>query len=403
MFDEYPRPPYPKTREQADLIDSIRPLLAGFEQRAPLHDREGSFPVENFTELREAGYFGAVVPKEYGGGGHGMIAIVLTQNMIARADASTAYAAGMHMMAVGSEAASRTWPESLRARIFKDAVENGALINQIASEPEMGSPQGGGKPATTMTPDGDARWRINGHKTYATLAPVLDYFLTYVSVEDGSDERARVAIHRDQPGIRVEETWDSMGLRATGSHDVYFENVPVTDADVMFRHPAGTSGRFAEQIASKRPPGGAGWFALLVSAAALGTAEAARDYCVEFARTRTPGGLNEPIGKLPVVREQVGRIEIELAAARALLFETAEEWDATETPLLGPKVAATKIFVVNQAIEAVDRCMRLVGGQSLQRSEPLERYYRDVRAPLHNPPIETRGLDMVAAAVLDTE
>ena len=79
---------------------------------------------------------------------------------------------------------------------------------------------------------------------------------------------------------------------------------------------------------------------------ALGTAEAARDYCVEFARTRTPGGLSEPIGKLPVVREQVGRIEIDLAAARALLFETAEEWDETETSLLGPKVAATKIAKV---------------------------------------------------------
>ncbi len=403
MHDEYPRPPYPKTREQADLLESIRPLLAGFEERAVLHDREGSFPIENFTALRNVGYFGAVVPKEYGGGGHGMMAIVMTQNMIARADATPAYAAGMHMMSVGREAASRTWPESLRARIFKDTAENGALINQIASEPEMGSPQGGGKPATTMTPDGDARWRINGHKTYATLAPVLDYFLTYVAVEDGSNERARVAIHRDLPGIRIEETWDTLGLRATGSHDVYFADVLVSNDDVMFRHPAGTSGRFAEQIASKRPPGGAGWFALLVSAAALGTAEAARDYSVKFARTRTPGGLDKPIGELAVVREQVGRIEIDLAAARALLFETAEDWDAPETPLLGPKIAATKIFVVNQAIAAVDRCMRLVGGQSLQRSEPLERYYRDVRAPLHNPPIEARALDMVAGAALDEE
>ena len=151
MYEEYPRPPYPKTREQADLLDSIRPLLAGFEARATQHDREGSFPFENFKELREVGYFGTVVPKEYGGGGHGMVDIVLTQNMIARADASTAYAAGMHMMSVGGEAASRTWPEALRERIFRDAAENGALINSIASEPELGSPQGGGKLATTMT------------------------------------------------------------------------------------------------------------------------------------------------------------------------------------------------------------------------------------------------------------
>lgn len=406
MFDDYPKPPYPKSDAQAALLASLRPLLPGIAARAAKHDLEGSFPHENFDALRETGYFAAVVPAEYGGGGHGLTDIVLAQNLLAHVDASTAYAAGMHLMSVGQEAHGKTWPPALRERIFADVVSTGALINSIASEPELGSPQGGGRPETTMTPDGPGRWRITGHKTYATLSPVLDYFLTYVAVEDGSNERARVAVHRDQPGIRVEETWDTMSLRATGSHDVFYDNVPVTDAEIMVRHPEGTAGLFAKEVATRRPAGGVAWFALLVSAASLGVAEAAREYTVDFARNRKPGGYAEPIGKLPTVREKIGRIDTDLMAARAFLFETAEEWDTGPqelSPTYGTKVAATKTFVINHSISIVDQCMRVVGSQSLQRSDPLERYYRDVRGALTNPPIEARALEMIAAAALDTE
>ncbi len=406
MFNDYPKPPYPKTEAQNALLASIRPLLEGIAKGAKQHDLEGSFPHENFEALRAAGYFAAGIPEEFGGGGHGLTDIVLAQNLLAHADASTAYAAGMHMMSVGQEAHGKTWPAPLRERIFQDVVSSGALINSIASEPELGSPQGGGRPETTLTPDGPGRWRISGHKTYATLSPALSYFLTYVAVEDGSNERARVAVHRDLPGLRVEETWDTMSLRATGSHDVFYDNVPVDDADIMVRHPNGTAGRFAEEVAARRPAGGVAWFALLVSAASLGVAEAAREYTVQFAHTRKPGGYAEPIGKLPTVREKIGRIDTNLLAARALLFETAEDWDAGPQglpPTYGTKVAATKTFVINQSITIVDQCMRVVGSQSLQRSDPLERYYRDVRGALTNPPIEARALEMIAAAALDTE
>lgn len=402
-FDNFPQPPYPKTPAQAELLDALRPLLPEIAARGVEHDRDGSFPFESFAALREAGYFASNVPVEYGGGGHGLTDLVLAQTLLARADGSTAYAAGMHLMSVGGEAAARAWPEALRSRLFRDVVATGALLNQIATEPELGSPQGGGRPETTMRPDGPGRWRVTGHKSYATLAPVLSWFLTYVSVEDGSDERARVAIHRDAPGIRIEETWDALGMRSTGSHDVYFEDVPVTDDNVMFRHAAGTSGRFAEQLSAPRPGGGAGWFALLASSASLGVAEAAREFTVHFARTRRPGGASEPIAAIPTVRERIGRIEVDLLAARTLLLATAEAWDAEPGATVGPQVAATKMFVVNQSIAVVDQCMRVVGGLSLQRSAPLERYYRDVRAPLANPPIEARGLQIVAGAVLEAE
>ena len=381
------------------LLDAITPLLPAFAERAADLDRSGDFFFENFEALREIGYMASPLPAEIGGGGHGLTDIVHAQRAIARADGSTAYGVGMHLMTVGQEVARATWPDDLRARVFEAVVRDGATINSVVTEPELGSFQGGGLPTSAFRPDGDGRWLLNGRKTFSTLAPVLTYFLTAARFDDGSGELGRAVIPRDRGGIRIDETWDALGMRATGSHDVLLQ-----------RHPR-PRGRLP---ASPRPrPGRAGrarlrLVRLLVSAASLGVAEAARDYAVEFARTRRPTGLGAPIATVPYVRHEVGRIDADVFTAQALLFATAEAWDAAAGPdasarraRLAPRVATAKLRVTDLAVAIVDRCMRVVGGVSLQRSEPLERYYRDVRGPLANPPITPRGLEMIARAALD--
>ena len=369
-----------------------RPLLAAEAER---HDRDGSFPFASFKILREIGWTAAPIPREYGGAECSLSELVDAQTALAKIDMALAFACGMHLMSVGAERATRSWPAALRERIFRSVVDEGALCNQVATEPEMGSPQGGGRPQTTLRPVGQGRWRIDGRKSFTTLAPALTWFNTYVAVEDGSGDIARVAVHRDSPGLRIEETWDVVGLRSTGSHDVCYEGVLVTDDEFLVRQAPSRAGQRHGDFA---------WFALLVSAASLGVAEAARDYTVDFARQRRPGGAAGVIGGIPTVRAQVGEIDLRLMSARALLHETAAAWDTLEPearPSLGPRVAAAKLHCGDTAVDVVDRCMRLVGGISLHRSQPLERYYRDVRGPLHNPPITPRGLEVIASAALD--
>jgi len=389
-------PPVPHTNDVGRaLIERLEPHLPTLAAPAETHDREGSFPFASFDLLREIGWLSAPIPREYGGGECSLADLVAAQTALAKVDMALAFACGMHLMSVGSERAARAWPEQLRERIFRSVVDEGALCNQVATEPELGSPQGGGRPQTALTPDGPGHWRLNGRKSFTTLAPDLTWFLTYCALEDGSGMLARVAVHRDSPGLRIEETWDVVGLRSTGSHDVWFEHVSITDDEFLVRQDPARAGQRHGDFA---------WFALLVSAASLGVAEAARDYTVEFVRHRRPGGAPGVIGSLPTVRAQIGEIDLRMMSARALLHETAAAWDAMDAetrPTLGPRVAAAKLHTGDTAVDIVDRCMRLAGGISLHRSQPLERYYRDVRGPLHNPPITPRGLELIASAALD--
>jgi len=385
---------FPNTESQARLLEVAQRLAARFAATAAEHDRDASFPTENFEAMRDAGYLAASVPAEHGGGGHGLTDVTLAQLALAKGDGSTALSVGMHLMTVGTEAASRSWPEPIRDRIFREIVEDGALINNIAAEPEMGSPRSGGRPATVLQPDGSGRWRLSGRKTFSTLSPVLTYFITYCAVEDGSGDVARVAVHRGRPGITIDETWDALGMRATGSHDVVFDRVPIEDGDLVSRR---SLDRNREVMSS-----GGAWFPLLVGAANLGVSEAARDYAVDFVRNRDPGGRGR-LATIPYVREQVGRIDSKLMTARTVLLTAAEDWEhhPTARAQLEPTVAAAKVLATNTAIEVVEAAMRLVGGVALQRSEPLERYFRDVRGGIVNPPIEARALEQIARAALD--
>ncbi|MCY4614988.1 MAG: acyl-CoA dehydrogenase family protein, partial [Chloroflexi bacterium] len=281
----------PKTERQAELVAQARQLAALFAVDAAEHDRAGSFPHAHLEAARRTGYTAAAVPEAYGGGGYGLDDVALAQIELAKGDGSTALGLAMHLMMCGTEAHARQWPEAARERIFRAVVHEGALLNNAAAERNLGSPQGGGRPETTATPDGPGRWRVSGTKTYTTAAPTLTHFVTYVAVEDGSGEVGRIAIHRDLPGVRIEETWDALGMRASGSDDVCFEDVLVTDEDFLTRSDP--------ERQRERP---AAWFAILVGATSLGVAGAARDYAVRFARERRPIGAPGPVATVPHIR-----------------------------------------------------------------------------------------------------
>ena len=381
-----------------DWIRKAQTLAIQFSGNAAKHDREGTFPFENFEALKEQGFLSLTVPKIYGGYEISLLTYVRILEILATGDGATALGLTMHLKIFGSEREAKSYPEKWFEKISLKAVNEGSLVNTVATEEGLGSPAGGGLPSTVAisTPQG---WRINGKKTFTTMAPLLSYFIVLARIDEENDSYlANFLLTREDKGLIIEETWNSLGMRASGSHDIVLEDVLIPRERLL--------GKRQQGELDKRSGSGSAWFALGVAATTLGVAQAARNYAVEFARERTPND-QKTIKQFPGIRNRIAKIDLLLHRSRTLINDAAESWEHREQArgkeIMQPinKIAITKIDTVNNCIEAVDLAMRVVGGVSLQKSRPIERYYRDVRAGLHNPPIEDRALEQLARSVLD--
>ncbi|MCZ8495876.1 acyl-CoA dehydrogenase family protein [Priestia megaterium] len=360
-------------KNQESTYEKLLPLVEKFKKRAFKIDEEGTFPFENIQELKEAGYTRLSLESKYGGNELRLYDFLLFQELIAQGDASTALSIGWHMGITMDLREKQPWNQQMLDFIFKE-IEKGALINTAATEPKTGSPTRGGKPETAAVKTKEG-WRINGRKTFTTMSPVLNYFLVKASIE-GEEEIGLFLIPRETSGLSIEETWDMIAMRGTGSHDLVLENVDIKHDFLVER-----LGGFKKNEPS-------GWL-LHIPACYMGTAIAARDYAVAFATEYSPNSIEGTISELPNVQRLVGEMELELMQARHFMYSVASKWDETSNrEALAGELAAVKHVVTNSACTVVDKAMRIVGARSLQRSNPLQRYYRDVRAGLHNPPMD---------------
>ncbi|MCW5841090.1 MAG: acyl-CoA/acyl-ACP dehydrogenase [Caldilinea sp.] len=371
---------FPTTERQASFLQLADRLAEAFAERAGEQDRSGEFPYANFADIRAAGLPALVVPVEFGGWGGDLLDAIMVAEHLARGDGSTALSFVMHMQTIGSAVEAGGWPQAPLAELCRAAVERGALVNSLATEPALGSPSRGGRPQTIAQPiygsDGTiTRWILTGCKSFASMFPVLDYAILPAALEDGSDEVGRFLVAVDDH-FRVERAWDAIGMRTTGSHTIAFDGVVAPAANLLGRTGRSTGGT------------GNAWFTLCISAVYLGVAVAAIDAAAEYARTRVPTALGKPIAELESVQRHLGEATLLLHTARLQLYQTAEQWMRRPEcrAELTPWLSAAKVTVTNHAVTAVDHCLRAAGGAGLTRALPLERYYRDVRAGLSHPP-----------------
>jgi alkylation response protein AidB-like acyl-CoA dehydrogenase len=390
LLDSPPFPPYPKTGRQGELMRLADELAEVIAAQADEHDRNNTFPFDSFAALREAGYLTLTVPEELGGRGATPLELMLAQERLARGNASVALGTTMHLSVVAGLVDNRAWPPVLFERVMREVVNEGAMINSAASEPDLGSPSRGGMYATTAVRDGGG-WRINGRKNWTTLSPILRYTIVLLSEvqPDGSQIRGNFLVPMDTAGVRIDETWDNMGMRATGSHDVVYDNVFVPNE---FRLPP----------SKEAPNTTVSRWGLVGSAVYLGIASAARDFAVDYAKKRKPAGMKTTIAELPTVQQKIAQIEVKLLQARAVLYSTIEAWEdyPEHRPQIGWRFAAAKHTVTNNAVEITDLAMRIVGSAGQFRRYPLERYFRDAHSGLGNPPIDDIAVSIVGKAAL---
>ncbi|WP_338448017.1 acyl-CoA dehydrogenase family protein [Niallia oryzisoli] len=368
---------------QKEWIHKLTQQKKLFMSRSKETDEKGKFPKENIQTLIDMGFTKLPLPKEYGGEGINISDLVLLQETISSFDGATGLAIGWHQSVIGELYEKRLWQEE-KLTSFAKEVCHGALVNRAASEAQTGSPTRGGRPGTYAVKK-DNKWMVSGRKIFTTMSPVLTHFLVTAWIEE-KEGTGIFLIDKDTAGLSIEETWDVMSMRGTESHDLVLENVEVSEDN------------FVEFFQAPRGNNVNAWL-LHIPACYLGIAQAARDYAVKFATEYSPNSISGTISQLPNVQSLIGQIDLELMKARHFLYSVAEVYDdQTRRPYLTNELGAAKHIVTNSSIKIVDQAMRIVGAKSLHLSNPLQRYYRDVRAGLHNPPMD----DMMIAKIAQT-
>ncbi|WP_026695757.1 acyl-CoA dehydrogenase family protein [Peribacillus kribbensis] len=375
-----------QNENQREYIEKLAMVTEKFSERAQMLDETRGFPFQNIQDLKDFGYTKLTLPKEYGGLGGGLYEFLLCQEKIAEADGSTALSIGWHVGITHQLKEKNSWNADVLQEVFSE-IGQGALLNSAATEAKTGSPTRGGRPGTTAIFE-NGKWILNGRKTFTTLSPVLDLIQVSAWVEE-DEGIGWFLVHREQAGVSFENTWDMISMQGTGSHDLILDRVEI-DPNYYIEKPG------------RRKTQGEGWL-LHIPACYIGIAGAARRYAIQFAKTYTPNSLNSPIKDLPNIQRQIGEMELQYIQARRFLYSVAEKWeeDRDKRPELSRELGAVKTAVTNASISIVDKAMRVVGAKSLERSNPLQRYYRDVRAGLHNPPMEDAAISVLAKSVLE--
>ena len=389
-----------KTVAGRALVATAERLAEDFAVRAAAHDRDGSYPFESIDSLRHAGYFAAPVPEELGGLGVSSVHdVIVASGRLARGDASVAIGVNMHLVVVlslvrrwrmaraaGNARRERAFAGSLR-RIASDGIVMAAAMSERGQDLT--------RPVTEAVRT-DGGWRIDGHKIFCTMAPAATILLTSVRFadDDGVERYAYVEIPADAPGVRINDDWDALGMRASGSHSVTFDGVELPAAALRGGFPTGRPVPYLE----RNLPSG-----LFHASASLGIAEAA------FARAARPDRINGDARAPMLVAESA----IDLTASRATISRaaalidehhvanpTADGTDEEITALFAEGQAA-KTFVNEAATRVVDRALALSGGAGYLNGSPLARAYRDVRAGAFMHPLgANRAYDFLADVAL---
>lgn len=351
------------TREDQALVERARALAAEFARRAGEYDEAAAFPEEDFRGLRDAGLLTLTVPRELGGHGFWQgqryLPFYLVLEAIAAGAASTAQLLQVHSHASGIVAYLGN--EEQRRRILGDVAGRGALIASCGSETDLRQ-IGSGKIESELRA-ADGGFRLSATKHFGSLAPVADYYLLYVMAPGAqtlAEGDTTVVVPKGTPGVSLEDTWKTMGMRATISWSLHLDDVFVPWDNVI-----GQPGDWVQHDPRT--------FTLGYVANHLGTAQGVFEFVRKFLRDRPF------LTKDDVNAYTLGEMDAALQATRTSMWYAAWLWEQgryEEAELASMRALHTsKQAAIMITTKAFDVC----GARSAFKALPIERAFRDVR------------------------
>lgn len=368
------------TRFTADPAE-LGTLTAAVAETAEHYDLTAQFPQRGLDAAHRAGAFAAVIGERFGGGGLGAVDRLRLLQALGQGDPSVALIFANTLGTHAGQAEHDIWPAELYARVLAETAVRPVTINTARAEPELGAPARGGLPATTARRTASG-WVVSGRKAYVTASTGLDYHLVWAKTDDPTPRVGHVIVPGDSPGIEIVPTWDHLGLRASATHDVIYDEVAAPAENFLEIPYRGTY---------RDPAGQGGALALGHTALYVGVARAAQEFFLRFANERVPAVLGRPIATTERIQTVAGEIEAHLLTAETLLYGVTERAAAGDERAIAQTPLA-KVQIVRAAITAVETAVAAIGNPGLTRHNPLQRHLRDVLSARVHPPQEDQAL-----------
>ncbi|HHW37348.1 MAG TPA: acyl-CoA/acyl-ACP dehydrogenase [Bacillales bacterium] len=378
------------TAEQKKWKEICKELAQDFALRADEHDRNRTSPVENYQKLFEAGLFGLTIPKKYGGLGSGFLGYTIAVEELAQGCAATAMSWNMHAAGTAAIMENPDIAEEKKQEIADLVIKEGKLICQSVSEPTSSSLIGQSYTPSLIARKVDSGYILNGRKAFASMFEASDYVYLFAHPEENDNPQSSIGffISTKSEGINVIDVWDTLGMRATRSNTVEYNDVFVPESAVLHKTEA-----FLQSFIFKNAAWAFGTFASMYYGIGRGIA----NWVKETLTTRKPKGYSQPMGYHPAMRLRAGEIFSEMEAARLMVYHAAWLHD-TKGP--GPETYAACLrakYIMMQAVSKTVRSASIAcGAHGLVKGLPFERMVRDAFTAPIMPPNEDAVLDQIA-------
>ncbi|MBT6275194.1 MAG: acyl-CoA/acyl-ACP dehydrogenase [Chromatiales bacterium] len=371
------------TSRQRELVDVAASLgRERFAPRASTIDREARFPTENYADLYEKGLLALCIPEQYGGLGADFETYCLVAAELGRHCGATALTFNMHtcsMMWSGTLSddlamtpVQREQHERRRAVHYSRVIDDGAIFAQPFSEGAANVK--GAAPYGTSVRKVDGGWVMNGRKIFASLSGAANYYGVLCTEDKGPDHTSGMrdtqylAVPADAEGLSIVGDWDPLGMRGTVSRNLLMKDVFISDEQEMM--PAGV---YYHAVTS--------WphMFFTLTPTYMGIAEAAYAFTVQYLRGEVEGAPPVKRRMYPTKQISVAQMFIQLESMRAMFRRTIRA--ARFQPSKADRLAAyaAQYSIMEGCNDICRLAIRTCGGQSMLKSLPLERLYRDSR------------------------
>ena len=352
------------TPEQIQLRRAVREFAAAeIAPHVMEWDEAQIFPLEVIKKLGQLGYLGAIFPEQYGGAGLGYIEYAIIIEELSRVDGSVGIIVAAHT-SLCSNHIYKAGTEEQKQKYLTKLTSGEAIGCWSLTEPEAGSDAAGTR--TTAVRDGDF-WMLNGSKTFTTNAHYADICVG-MAMTDRSAARHGISafiLEKDTPGFRAGKKENKLGLRASATGEVIFNNCRLPQDRMLGKPGEG----FVDSL--RILDGGR----VSIAALSIGMAQGAYDAALKYAKLRKQFG--RPISEFQAIQHKLVDMALKIDASRLLTYRAARMIDQGKR--VTRESAMAKLFASESAVAIANDAVQIYGGYGFIKDYPVEKFYRDVK------------------------